>query len=172
VESEILTILKYGDDLLKLRAHEVTNLDGRIAELVRLMGATMYAAPGVGLAAPQIGQSLRLFTMDPAIGETPSEFMVWINPEIAESAGSELRDEGCLSVPGYNLPIRRKTRLLLKGFDLNGRELQMEFEGFKARVVQHEMDHLDGTLIVDRVSNLKRTLVRQEINKLRKIGEW
>lgn len=172
MDDSILKIYKYGDDVLKLRATELTDIGGKIVELAKRMIATMYEAPGIGLAAPQVGESIRLFTMDVSSGEDPAEAMVWINPVILEQDGGELREEGCLSVPGYTFPIRRSDHILLRALDLDGKEVQMEFEGLKARVVQHEIDHLDGTLIVDRLSPLKRTLVRQEIAKLRKNGEW
>ncbi len=170
--NEILEIRKYGEEVLKHPARDLTDIDERVLELVRRMTRTMYEAPGVGLAAPQVGESLRLFTMDISSGEDPAEFAVLINPRILESEGTETGDEGCLSLPGESMGVRRATRILLTGLTLDGKPVRQEFSGFKARVIQHEIDHLDGILIIDRVSPLKRALIRQEIQKKRKSGEW
>jgi peptide deformylase len=133
---------------------------------------TMHQAPGIGLAAPQVGASLQLITVDLTVGEIPEELLVLINPEITAAEGFEICEEGCLSVPGYSLPVKRHARIFLQATLLDGRELGMEFEGLKARVLQHEIDHLDGVLIVDRMSSLKRTLIRKEISQKRKSGQW
>ncbi len=172
MEAETLTICKYGDDVLKAKAAEVRDISQRIVDLAVAMTRTMHEAPGIGLAAPQVGESLRLITLDLSVGENPEELLVVVNPRIIESEGHETSEEGCLSVPGYSLAIRRKTRLLLAGILLDGSELRAEFEGLKARVLQHEIDHIDGFTIVDRVSTLKRSLIRKEITQKRKSGEW
>ena len=127
---------------------------------------------GIGLAAPQIGQPIQLAIIDLSMGEKPEEHMILINPQITESEGSETEEEGCLSVPGFLLPINRKTKIFLKAIDLDGNEINQEFEGYKARVIQHEIDHLNGVLIVDRISSLKKQLVKREIKKLQKNGGW
>ena len=132
------------------------------------MRITMYDAVGVGLAAPQIGESIQLAILDLSLGEEEEEFMVLINPQILESEGSETEEEGCLSVPGFLLPINRKSKILLKAVNLNGEEIKQEFEGYKARVIQHEIDHLNGTLFIDRISALKRELYKRRIKKLRR----
>ncbi len=172
MESEALKIYKYGDQVLKERAGDIRNIDQRVVDLAAAMTRTMHAAPGIGLAAPQVGESLRLITVDLSVGENPEELLVVVNPCIIESEGHETGEEGCLSVPGYSLAIRRHTRLLLAGILLDGSELRAEFEGLKARVLQHEIDHIDGFTIVDRISTLKRSLIRKEISQKRKSGEW
>lgn len=170
---KILQIYKYGDDVLKLKAPKVTNIDEEIVKLVRIMSVTLYnTTNGVGLAAPQVGKSLQLSVIDLSMGQKAEEFMILLNPEIIESEGSESGEEGCLSFPGMSMQVKRKTGLLLRYTDMDGKERQQEFEGFKARVVQHEVDHLDGILIIDRVSSLKRQMVKKEINRLMKNGEW
>lgn len=172
VEPEALKICKYGAEVLKARAAEVRDIDQRILDLAAAMARTMHQAPGIGLAAPQVGESLRLITVDLSVGEDPGELLVVINPRVVEAEGHETSEEGCLSVPGYSLPIKRSARLLLLGTLPDGRELRAEFDGLKARVLQHEIDHLDGVTIVDRVSTLKRSLIRKEISQKRKSGEW
>ncbi len=172
MEAETLTICKYGDDVLKAKAAEVRDISQRIVDLAASMTRTMHGAPGIGLAAPQVGESLRLITVDLSVGENPGELLVVVNPRVIEAEGHETSEEGCLSVPGYSLPIRRSARLLLVGVLLDGSELRAEFDGLKARVLQHEIDHLDGFTIVDRVSTLKRSLIRKEIRQKRKSGEW
>jgi len=172
VELETLKICKYGEEVLKEKAGEICDISRRIIDLSAAMAQTMRLAPGIGLAAPQVGESLRLVTMDLSVGEDPDELLVVINPLIVEAEGHETSEEGCLSVPGYSLPVKRCARILLTGILLDGRELRAEFDGLKARVLQHEIDHLDGILIVDRQSSLKRTLIRKEISQKRKSGEW
>jgi len=171
-EKDLLKICKYGEDILKHSAREITEIDQRIVDLVRRMAKTLYAAPGVGLAAPQVGESIRLFTVDISSGEDPGEFMALINPKILEAEGGEVEEEGCLSLPGEQMGVRRATRILLSAITLDGKPIRQEFSGYKARVLQHEYDHLDGILIIDRVSPLKRALIRQDIQKKRKSGEW
>jgi peptide deformylase len=172
VEEPTLKILKYGDEVLKAKARAITDIDRHIAELAEAMVQTMHRAPGIGLAAPQVGESLQLVTVDLSVGEIPEELLVVINPEITAAEGFEICEEGCLSVPGYSLPVKRNARIFLQATLLDGRELRMEFEGLKARVLQHEIDHLNGILIVDRMSSLKRTLIKKEISQKRKSGQW
>ncbi|MCU0275883.1 MAG: peptide deformylase [Acidobacteria bacterium] len=172
MEAEPLKICKYGDAVLKERAVEVRDIDQRIIDLAAAMAQTMHLAPGIGLAAPQVNESLQLVTIDLSVGEIPEELLIVINPRIVEAEGFETSEEGCLSVPGYSLPVKRSARILLQATLLDGRELRAEFDGLKARVLQHEIDHLNGVLIVDRVSPLKRTLIRKEISHKRKSGEW
>jgi len=172
VETETLKICKYGDDVLKAKAREVRDISQQIADLAAAMARTMHQAPGIGLAAPQVGESLQLVTVDLSVGENPDDMLVIINPRIIEAEGYEISEEGCLSVPGYSLPIKRNARILLQAILLDGSDLRAEFDGLKARVLQHEIDHLNGVLIVDRLSSLKRTLIRKEISRKRKSGEW
>ena len=172
MEEETLKICKYGDAVLKVKAHAITDITQQIVDLAKAMTQTMHQAPGIGLAAPQVGESVRLITVDLTVGEIPEELMVLINPEITAAEGYEICEEGCLSVPGYSLPIKRSARVFLQAILLDGKELRMEFEGLKARVLQHEIDHLNGILMVDRLSSLKRTLIKKEISHKRKSGQW
>lgn len=172
MENETLKIYKYGDDVLKMKAREIRDIDRRITDLAAAMVQTMHQAPGIGLAAPQVNESVQLITLDLSVGENPEELMILINPQIIKAEGYEISEEGCLSVPGYSLPIKRHARILLLATLLDGHELRAEFEGLKARVLQHEIDHLNGMLIVDRISSLKRTLIKKEISNKRKSGQW
>ncbi len=167
-----MTICKYGEDVLKVRAKAITDITQPVADLAKAMVQTMHQAPGIGLAAPQVGESMQLITLDLTIGEIPEELMILINPQIIASEGFETSEEGCLSVPGYSLPVKRKFKVLLQATRLDGRDLRMEFEGLKARVLQHEIDHLNGITIVERLSSLKRSLIKKEINQKRKSGQW
>jgi peptide deformylase len=172
VEPETLKICKYGDEVLKVKAAEIRDITRRIVDLAAAMTRTLHLAPGIGLAAPQVGESLQLITVDLSVGENPEELLIVINPRIVDTEGYEISEEGCLSVPGYSLPIKRNARISLQGTLLDGSDLNAEFDGLKARVLQHEIDHLNGVLIVDRLSSLKRTLIRKEINQKRKSGQW
>jgi peptide deformylase len=138
------TIRLFGDPVLKQRASEVKNLDGTLARLAEDMITTMYAAPGVGLAAPQVGVQKRLFVYD--IGEGPQ---VIVNPVISESRGEWMFEEGCLSVPGLSWPIVRPNEVHLTGVDLDGNEVSIEADELLGRVFQHELDHLDGVLLLE-----------------------
>jgi peptide deformylase len=168
----MLDIRKLGEEVLQIKAPRVEEIDERIADLAKSMRATMYEANGVGLAAPQVGESIQMAVLDITMGEDESEFMVLVNPEILEHEGRETDIEGCLSIPGISVAVPRHTSLRLHAFDLDGREIDQEIEGFKARVIQHEIDHLNGTLILDHLSSLKRQMVKKEISRLKKNGEW
>jgi peptide deformylase len=171
--NNLLKIYKYGDDILKLKAKEIENLDGKIAQLVDRMAYTMHNTySAIGLAAPQVGESLRLSVIDLSMGEKKDDQILLINPEILEAEGNETGDEGCLSFPGISMTINRAAKIFLKTFDMNGKEIRKEIDGFLARVIQHEIDHMDGTLIIDRVSSLKRQFVKKEIKRLQKDGKW
>ena len=152
----MLQIRQYGDPVLTQATHEVEEIDGRLAKLVEDMIETMYAAPGVGLAANQVGVQRRLFVYD--VGEGPR---VVINPRIVESAGEWAYEEGCLSVPGLSWTIVRPNRVHLVGLDLEGDELSIEAEELEGRVYQHELDHLDGTLLIDRLDADQRREARK-----------
>jgi peptide deformylase len=140
------TIRVFGDPVLKQRAAEVTNVDGALVRLVDDMVETMYAAPGVGLAAPQVGVQKRLFVYDLHDGLGARTL---INPVISESRGEWEYEEGCLSVPGLYFPIVRPKEVHLTGYDLGGNEISIEADEFEARVFQHELDHLDGKLLLE-----------------------
>ena len=165
-------ILKYGDRILHEPAGTVEAVTPEIERLVDDMIETMYAAPGVGLAAPQVGLPLRIFVVDISIGHDPSGLVVFINPEFVERDGVQLEEEGCLSVPGFNATVVRPSRAVVKGLDRAGNAQQYEGTGLLARAFQHEMDHLDGTLFVDRLRGIKRDLIVRRIRKLTRAGKW
>jgi peptide deformylase len=146
-----LTIRQYGDPVLKERTRDVENIDGSIASLVESMIETMYAAPGTGLAANQVGVQRRLFVYD--IGDGPATV---INPQIVETDGEWVYDEGCLSVPGLSWDIVRPNAVHLVGLDLEGNEISIEATELEGRVFQHELDHLDGILLVERLDEDQR----------------
>jgi peptide deformylase len=165
-------ILRYGDDLLHAPARPVTEIATDIQTLIDDMVETMYAAPGVGLAAPQIGVPLRIFVIDLSVGRASGDLVVMINPEFIEREGTQLEEEGCLSVPGFNASVLRPARVVCQGLDRDGREVKMEGKELLARAFQHEMDHLDGTLFVDRLRGIKRDMIVRRIQKLKKSGKW
>ncbi len=168
----IRPILKYGDSVLHEKARVVDAITPDIDRLVNDMIETMYAAPGVGLAAPQVGEPLRIFVVDISIGRDPNGLMVLVNPEFLERDGVQLEDEGCLSVPGFNATVVRPLRAVIKALDRDGHERQLEADGLLARAFQHEMDHLEGTLFVDRLRGIKRDLIVRKIRKLSRAGKW
>jgi peptide deformylase len=132
----------------------------------------MYAAPGVGLAATQVGVPIRLFVIDLSVGRRPSDVIVMINPVFVERDGMQLEEEGCLSVPGFNATVVRPARAIVRGLDRAGAEQTIEGRDLLARAFQHEMDHLDGTLFVDRLRGIKRDLIVRKIHKLKRSGRW
>src|SRR5438309_3870918 len=159
----ILPILRYGDSPLHDAAGPIEEITDDVHKLIDDMIETMYAAPGVGLAAPQVGVSLRLFVIDTSVGRDPSSLMVMINPEFVEREGMQLEEEGCLSVPGFNATVARPSKVLVKGLDRDGQERTVEATGLLARAFQHEMDHLDGALFVDRLRGLQKDLIVRKI---------
>jgi peptide deformylase len=168
----IRPILKYGDSMLRERARAVDGLTRDVERVVDDLIETMYAAPGVGLAAPQIGMSLRIFVVDISVGRDPSGLLVFINPEFIERDGLQFEEEGCLSVPGFNATVVRPSTATVKGLDRDGNEHQHQGTGLLARAFQHEMDHLEGTLFVDRLRGIKRDLIVRRIRKLTRAGKW
>jgi len=168
----IRPILKYGDTTLHEKAHDVDIITPEIEHLIDDMIETMYAAPGVGLAAPQVGVALRIFVVDISVGRDPGGLMVMVNPEFVERDGTQLEEEGCLSVPGFNATVVRPMRATIKALDRQGQPFHHEGTGLLARAFQHEMDHLDGTLFVDRLRGIKRDLIVRKIRKLTRAGKW
>ena len=159
-------ILTYPNPLLREKARPVTEFDEMLKAIARDMAETMYAEPGVGLAATQIGVSLRLITIDvrEADGEA-GELLKLANPEIVEREGEIIGEEGCLSVPGVREDVKRAERIKVRAQDLDGQEKIIEAEGFLAVVFQHEIDHLDGILFIDRLSPLKRTGIKRRLRR-------
>jgi peptide deformylase len=168
----IRPILKYGDDTLHQPAQSVESITPEIERLVDDMVETMYAAPGIGLAAPQVGVAQRIFVADLTLGRDPAGLIVMINPEFLEREGMQLEEEGCLSLPGFNATVVRPARAVVRGLDRGGQVRQIEGTGLLARAFQHEMDHLDGTLFVDRLRGIKRDLIVKKIRKLTRAGKW
>jgi peptide deformylase len=162
----IMRIYHYPEPVLKQKAAPVTTFDEALRRLAADMAETMYAAPGVGLAAPQVGVSQRLIVLDCAPKEQPRQLVVAVNPEIVAREGESFEEEGCLSVPGYYASVPRSAKVTVRFADLDGKAHLIETEGLWAICFQHEIDHLDGILFVDRLSPLKRTLFRKKYQKI------
>lgn len=162
----LLTIRHYPDPVLQQVAQPVTDIDETIKTLAQDMAETMYAAPGVGLAAPQVGVSKRLVVIDCAPKGEPSELIMAVNPEIVSREGEQFEEEGCLSVPGYYCRIHRAQQIRVRYLDLQGQAVEMDAEGFLAVAFQHEIDHLDGLLFVDHLSSLKKGMFRKKYKKI------
>jgi peptide deformylase len=168
----IRPILRYGQAPLHQPASDVTAVDDDIQRLVDDMIETMYAAPGVGLAATQVGVSLRVFVIDLSVGRRTPDLIVMINPAFVEREGMQLEEEGCLSVPGFNATVVRPARAVVRGLDRTGTEHTVEGRDLLARAFQHEMDHLEGTVFVDRLRGIKKDLIVRKIHKLKRTGRW
>jgi peptide deformylase len=161
----IRTILRYPDKRLRDKALPVAVVDDDIRKLCDDMAETMYAAPGVGLAAPQIGVSKRIFVIDIASADEKSDLRVFINPEFVEREGETVWEEGCLSFPGIHEEVQRAAKVTVRATGLDGKPFEVSAEGLLAIAIQHEYDHLEGTLMVDRVSLLKRRFIDREMRK-------
>ena len=168
----VLPIVKYGTDVLRKPAERVVDIDEPLQKLIDDMMETMYAAPGVGLAANQVGVSKRLMLIDLSIGKRPGELHICINPEIVEREGEQQEDEGCLSIPDFTETVTRPARVKLRYLDRNGAEREMWGDGLMARAMVHETDHLDGMLYVDHLRGFKRDRILKKIQKLSKSGMW
>ena len=169
---KIHAIVKYPEPVLSKKGAAVTEFGPELAQFVEEMWASMYAAHGIGLAAPQIGVSKRITVIDVSFKERPDERIVLINPEIVEREGKQVEEEGCLSLPEIREKVQRAARVKVRAQDVNGEFFEAEGEELLARAIQHEIDHLDGVLFIDRLSPLKRDLVKRRIRKLQKNGEW
>jgi len=163
----ILEILKIGHPTLARKADPVTAIDEGLVRLAGDMVETLRAAPGIGLAAPQVDVSRRLIVVDLSVGENPDDLIILVNPEIVFKEGQVVCEEGCLSVPDITEKVARPSRVRVKGLDLEGRETSVEGEDILARALCHEIDHLDGKLFIERLSPLKRALVKKKIRKQR-----
>jgi peptide deformylase len=168
----IREVVKYGNPVLHSPASPVKTIDGETARLVDDMVATMYAAPGIGLAAPQIGVPLRVIVIDLSVGEDKGQLIKLVNPEFVEKEGEQRHEEGCLSVPGFAGSPVRPARVTVKGLDLDGRERIYEATELLARAFCHEIDHIDGLLFVDRLSPLKRDLMKRKLRKRARNDDW
>lgn len=168
----ILPIVKYGDTVLREPTAPVENIDDAIRQLVADMTETMYHAPGVGLAANQVGVSKRLMIIDLSVGRREGELHVCINPEIVESEGDQTDDEGCLSLPDFSEVVTRPSRAVIRYLDLDGNERTMEGRDLMARAMCHEVDHLDGTLYIDYLRGLRKDRILRRVRKLARQGDW
>ena len=168
----IRPILRYGDAVLHSRARPVERFDATLHALLSDMTETMYAAPGVGLAAPQIGVPLRVCIIDVTVGKKSGELHELVNPEMVVCEGMQMEDEGCLSLPGFNATVVRPTRAVVRAFDREGQPRTIEGTGLLARALQHELDHLDGALFLNRLRGLPRDLILRKIKKQQRAGAW
>ena len=171
-KNKIHEVVKYPDPVLAKAGAPVTVFDAKLKTLVDEMFESMYAAQGIGLAAPQISISQRLTVIDCSFKKNPEEKIVLINPEIIEREGKQVEEEGCLSLPDIREKVQRAAWVKVKAQDVNGEWFEVEGEELLARAMQHEIDHLDGILFIDRLSRLKRDLVLRKIKKMQKNGEW
>ena len=165
-------ILRLGDSILNEPARAVDAITPEIESLIDDMIESMYAAPGIGLAAPQVGVALRIFVLDLSVGRDPAALHVMINPEFIEREGMQLEEEGCLSLPGFTATVARPKRVVVKGLNRQGEEYRLEGTGLMARALQHEIDHLNGCLFVDRLRGISRELIVRKIKKLSRAGKW
>jgi peptide deformylase len=170
--SKIHEVVKWPDPVLAKRGETVTVFDAKLKKLTEEMFESMYAAQGIGLAAPQIAISQRITVIDVSFKKNPEEKIVLINPEIIELEGKQVEEEGCLSLPEIREKVQRAEWVKVRAQDVNGEWFEIEGTELLARAMQHEIDHLDGVLFIDRLSRLKRDLVIRKIKKLIKNGEW
>jgi peptide deformylase len=168
----IRPIVKYPDPVLLRPTPPVEAFDEELRRLVEDMFESMYAAEGVGLAAPQIGVSLRLAVIDVSAGKNPEARLVLANPEIVHTEGEQREEEGCLSLPGFRGLVTRPQFVTVRAQDVNGQTYEMRGEGLLARAFCHEIDHLWGRLFIDHLSLLRRDLIKRRIRRLQKVGEW
>ena len=169
----VLKILKYGAPVLEQPAEHIAEFDSpELKQLIEDMFETMYAAKGVGLAAPQVGIGKRLTVIDISVGEDETKKLVLINPEILNTEGKQIGEEGCLSIPGFREPVSRANKVTVKAFNARGEAIELSGEELLARAFQHEIDHLNGKLFINHLSSLKRDIIRRKIKKMQKAGEW
>ncbi len=171
-KKKIHAVVKWPEPVLSKPGEKVTVFDAKLKKLVEEMFDSMYAAQGIGLAAPQISISQRITVIDVGFKKNPEDKIVLINPEITEREGKQVEEEGCLSLPDIREKVSRAAKVKVRAQDVTGRWFEMEGEDLLSRAMQHEIDHLDGVLFIDRLSRLKRDLVIRKIKKLIKNGEW
>jgi peptide deformylase len=168
----VLKIVTWPNPILETPADPVTEFNGDLKKLVDNMFETMYSAPGVGLAAVQVGVPKRLFVMDCSGGKDPAQRVVMINPEVISMEGKQNGEEGCLSFPGIFFGVERNLRAIVRAHDFNGNEFELDGTELTARCMLHETDHCDGIVFLDKMTPLKREIVKRKIKKLQKAGEW
>jgi len=168
----IYPIVKFGNPVLEKPSEPVTSFDGELQRLVEDMFESMYAAHGVGLAAPQIGVCKRLAVVDISFKEDPDAKLVLVNPEIIHTEGRQTQNEGCLSIPEFREPVTRPRKVTIRAQDVSGNLFERTGEELLARAFLHETDHLNGKLYIHHLSTLKRDMIKRKIRKLMKAGEW
>ena len=171
-KTRVHRVVKWPEPVLAERGAEVTAFDERLRTLVDEMFESMYEAQGIGLAAPQIGISERITVIDVSFKKNPEDKLALINPEVIEAEGKQVEEEGCLSLPDIREKVSRAAWVKVRAQDVTGKYFEVEGDELLARALQHEIDHLDGVLFIDRLSRLKRELVLRKIRKLQKNGEW
>src|SRR5215813_3835539 len=169
---KIYDVVKYGDPILEKPTPPISKFDAELEELSEDMFATMYAAQGIGLAAPQIGKSIRIAVVDVTSGKNPEAKIVLVNPEITHGEGEKREEEGCLSIPGFRGYVVRPHFVTIRAQDLKGEPFEIRGEDLLARAFCHEIDHLNGILFLQHLSMLKRDLIKRKIKKLKKQGDW
>ena len=162
----VRSIRLFPDDVLRVRCEPVERFDGELAALVADLVETMHAAPGVGLAAPQVGVTRRVFVVDLSVGEDPEQLRVFVNPRIVEAEGEVADFEGCLSLPELSEKVERPQRVVVEAQGVDGESFRLEAEDWLARAICHENDHLDGILFVDRLRGLRRDKARRQLKKM------
>lgn len=172
VRMALLEIVTWPNPILDSPGEPVTEFGDDLKKLIGDMFETMYAAPGVGLAAVQVGVAKRLFVMDCSGGKDPEQRVVMVNPEVLHVEGNQNGEEGCLSFPGIFTPVERSLRAVVRAQDINGNEFELDDTELTARCMLHETDHCDGIVFIDKMSPLKRELVKRKIRKLQKAGKW
>jgi peptide deformylase len=168
----IRPILRYPAPILHQKAAEIPAVTADVVSLIDDLVQTMHGASGVGLAAPQVGLSERVFVIDLSVGRSPGDLIALVNPTFVRRDGMQLEEEGCLSVPGFHATVARPLHVVIRGLDRNGQERTIEAHGLLARALQHEMDHLDGILFIDRLKPVQRRLILRRIDRLRQRGQW
>jgi peptide deformylase len=168
----IRPILRYPAPILHQKAVDVPAVTPEVVTLIDDLVQTMHGASGVGLAAPQVGLSERVFVIDLSVGKSAADLIALVNPTFVRRNGMQLEEEGCLSVPGFHATVARPLHVVIRGLDRNGQERTIEAHGLLARALQHEMDHLDGILFIDRLKPVQRRLILRRIERLRQRGQW
>ncbi len=168
----LLPILKYGAPELKSQGKPVDFFNSELEKIVQNMVETMYAASGAGLAANQVGIDINITTIDVSGGREPNKLITLCNPEIISSEGEQRKEEGCLSIPDFSEVVTRPRKIVVRGQDIHGNEIEIEAEDMFARCLGHEIDHLRGVMFIDHLSALKRSLIKNKIKKLTKSGKW
>ncbi|PYS53605.1 MAG: peptide deformylase [Acidobacteria bacterium] len=168
----IRPIVLWGTEVLEKPSEPVINITGTEVQLVQDMIETMYKAPGVGLAAPQVGVPKRIMVTDASGGEDRDRLLTILNPEIVATDGEQYEEEGCLSIPGFSANVTRPKKVVLRGIDLNGKDIILEGSDLVARAFCHELDHLNGVFFLDHLSFVKRDMIKRRIKKLVRQGKW